>query len=76
MVKKLGLVLLALVALSGCMVESENRESEGDGRHFFYTDPDTGVMYLEYSGGYGCAITPMYNADGTLKVRRKDNGGE
>lgn len=75
MVKKLALILLAAMALTGCISGSENREYLGDGVHHIYTDPDTGVMYLEYSGD-GRAITPMYNADGTLKVKEKSDGSD
>lgn len=29
---------------------------------------DSKVMYLIVDSGYGCGITPLYNADGTLQV--------
>ena len=31
-------------------------------------DKETGVHYLLVSSSHGVAITPLYNADGTLKV--------
>lgn len=31
-------------------------------------DPETGVHYLLIIGAYGMTMTPMYNADGTLKT--------
>lgn len=31
-------------------------------------DKETGVHYLLVSSSYGVAITPLYNADGSLKV--------
>lgn len=33
-----------------------------------FVDPDTGVHYLYINGYQAIAITPMYNADGTLKT--------
>ena len=32
----------------------------------YYTDPDTGVCYLIYDGGYDGGITVRYNADGSI----------
>ena len=29
---------------------------------------DTGVMYYVFLGGYWSAMTPLYNADGTLQI--------
>lgn len=38
------------------------------GEHIFY-DNNTGVMYYQYSmASNNCGITPIYNADGTLKI--------
>lgn len=31
-----------------------------------FTDTETGVQYMFVKNGYGCVITPLYNADGTL----------
>lgn len=31
-------------------------------------DKETGVSYLLVSSNHGMAITPLYNADGTLKI--------
>lgn len=33
-----------------------------------FTDTETGVQYMYVKCGYGVAITPMYNADGTPYV--------
>lgn len=33
-----------------------------------YYDKDTKVMYMFVKSGYGAGLTPMYNADGTLKL--------
>lgn len=35
----------------------------------YYTDPDTGVCYLIYNGGYDGGITVRYNADGSIMVK-------
>lgn len=40
----------------------------------YYTDPDTGVCYLIYDGGYDGGITVRYNADGSIMV--KETNGE
>lgn len=31
-------------------------------------DSETGVCYMLTTSGYGCACTPLLNADGSLKV--------
>lgn len=33
-------------------------------------DNETGVCYMLVKYGYGTSITPMYNQNGTLKVKR------
>ncbi len=35
----------------------------------YYIDPDTGVCYLIYDGGYDGGITVRYNADGSIMVK-------
>lgn len=35
----------------------------------YYTDPETGVCYLIYDGGYEGGITVRYNADGSIMVK-------
>ena len=75
-VKVLAVFLCAALALgiTGCgsddnktesMVDKINMDSGG-----VIVDPDTGVMYFQarYDGG----ITPLYNADGTLRVYEGD----
>ena len=37
-------------------------------RHNLYYDSITGVIYMETYGVYVCSVTPLYNADGTLKI--------
>lgn len=72
--------ILLCVTLAGCSESSEGSiavsgkycnmvvvESVGNGR--ILQDTDTGVLYLwyKYNGNYGQTLTPLYNADGTLK---------
>nr|DAE33388.1 MAG TPA: protein of unknown function (DUF4969) [virus sp. ctQ5V6] len=70
--KVLAIFLCAALALgiAGCgsadnktesMVDKTNMDGGG-----VIVDPDTGVMY--YQARYDGGITPLYNADGTLRV--------
>jgi hypothetical protein len=36
-------------------------------------DKDTKVMYYMIVSGYKCGLTPIYNADGSVKVYEEDN---
>lgn len=81
--KKLICFIVAVVlclALAGCTDTSEGAtnmsskychmivvENTSDGR--ILQDSDTGVLYLWYKDNdiYGQTLTPLYNADGTMK---------
>ena len=74
--KVLAVFLCAVLALgiTGCgsadnktesMVDKINMDSFG-----VIVDPDTGVMY--YQARFDGGITPLYNADGTLRVYEGD----
>lgn len=79
--KKLICFIVAVVlclTLAGCTKEGDTVmsskychmvvvEKTSDGR--ILQDSDTGVLYLWYadSNMYGQTLTPLYNADGTLK---------
>lgn len=39
-----------------------------DGGSILFYDKSTKVMYLFIKHGYGAGLTPLYNADGTLKL--------
>ena len=39
-----------------------------NGFHYIYVDNETGVLYLSNTKG----LTPMYNADGTLKTAKQE----
>lgn len=46
-------------------------EDKTIGTHVGY-DRNTGVMYFVYITGYKCCITPIYNADGSLKLYEEE----
>ena len=80
------LSVLAIVLLTGCKGQAPadygNTEDYklpnitrivspwSDTGYNYLIDSDTGVVYLEYDGGYGRAITVMFNADGTLMTEK------
>ena len=73
--KVLAVFLCAVLALgiAGCGSADNKTESMVDKINMdsgVIVDPDTGVMYYQerFDGG----ITPLYNADGTLRVYEGD----
>ena len=80
------LSVLAIVLLTGCKGQAPadygNTEDYelpnvtrivspwSDTGYNYLIDNDTGVVYLEYDGGYGRAITVMFNADGTIMTEK------
>jgi len=67
------LLLIMASTLTGCVSAPSDMTYKGaDGEDhksintYYVQDPDTGVYYVIYSGGYGGGICPRYNADGTL----------
>ena len=80
------LSVLAIVLLTGCKGQAPadygNTEDYklpnvtrivspwSDTGYNYLIDNDTGVVYLEYDGGYGRALTVMFNADGTLMTEK------
>ena len=79
--KKLMLAaLLAAVMLTGCSNKKDfASENGGTGGCRYVVDNHTGVVYIEYNGGYHGGITVALNADGTpvtkeqLEAWRGDN---
>lgn len=83
-IKKFCLVLIAVIVLAfglcGCedkdvmeSLYSDNSLFEvvhSQGGRDVLVDKETGVMYLSI---VRCGTTPLYNADGSLKVWREDN---
>lgn len=77
-----ALSVLVIASLTGCkgqaQADYENTEDYklpnisriasqwNSGGYNYLLDKDTGVVYLEYTGGHGRAITVMFNADGTI----------
>lgn len=43
-----------------------------DGGSVLFYDKSTKVMYLFVKHGYGAGFTPLYNADGTLKLYEEE----
>ena len=74
--KVLAVFLCAVLALgiAGCGSndnKTESRVNKIDMDSFgVIVDPDTGVMY--YQARFDGGITPLYNADGTLRVYEGD----
>ena len=74
--KVLAVFLCAALALgiTGCGSDDNKTESMLDKINMdsfgVIVDPDTGVMY--YQARFDGGITPLYNADGTLRVYEGD----
>ena len=74
--KVLAVFLCAAIALgiAGCGSTDNKTESMVDKINMdgfgVIVDPDTGVMY--YQARFDGGITPLYNADGTLRVYEGD----
>ncbi len=69
------LVLGMIFMLCGCSADS-SQENEVIEKGFTYeienyTDPETGVCYLIYDGGYDGGITVRYNSDGSIMVKNQ-----
>ena len=84
--KRIFLLALAL-ALVACEGETPSEEIMSSEKRiirvyhdgvcsYIYVDTETGVEYFIYSPGYGAAICPMYNADGTLKINKNFGNNE
>lgn len=69
MIKKVLIVLTLLFCLTGC--ESNSKDSEDDYTILFYTDSETCVEYIKYTGAYKGGITPRFNANGSLKLNKE-----
>lgn len=62
------------IPLTGCTDNPSNSDTPSLGGMIrVYVDEATGVNYIRYSNGYGCAITPRYNSDGSLYVEEQNN---
>ena len=83
--KKLILAaVLATVMLTGCDNKDFSSENGVTGSYRYFVDNHTGVVYIEYNGGYRGGITVALNADGTPVTKEQfeawrgdnDGGGE
>ena len=75
----LFLCLICVLGLCACRNEGDRVSPsskyvdlevvENNGSAIIYVDRDTGVLYMWYEDNieYGQTMTPLYNADGTLK---------
>ena len=66
MIKKVLIILIVLLCLTGC--ESSSKDSENDYTIIFYTDSETCVEYIKYVNG---GIISRFNADGSLKLNKE-----
>ena len=71
--KKLIVILMVLCSLLvGCDTDFKEVEGNKTDDIQVYVDPETGVNYLIYDGGYDGGITVRYNADGSIMVTEKE----
>ena len=82
--RKLGIAIAFLLLLSGCDAATElatleemrfeviDLDKTGISGTKLLVDKETGVEYLIYRKGSASTITPLYNANGTLKVRESE----
>jgi hypothetical protein len=78
--KKMFLILTALIlaillfTFSGCESDGSGVGNLEDSYIDIWTDEETGVQYIVYSGVKKGGITPRLNADGTL-YKETEKGG-
>ena len=51
----------------------EERYDANHGTLSIMYDKDTKVMYYLITSGYKCGLTPIYNADGSVKIYDEEN---
>lgn len=75
--KKLIVILMAWCSLLvGCDTDFKKVEGNKTDDIQVYVDPETGVNYLIYDGGYDGGITVRYNADGSIMVTEKEGASD
>lgn len=52
------------------IIHKEGGQLRDDGYRQLMVDKETGVTYLLWKAGYGSAITPLLNADGTVVITK------
>ena len=76
--KKISLLIITIILLTGCGAEPINKKHETNDAYYiqdkhdfdFSVDKETCVEYIIFNGGYKGGITPRLNADGTLKLNK------
>lgn len=75
--KKLVVILMVWCSLLvGCDKDFKKIEGNKTDDIQVYVDPETGVNYLIYDGGYDGGITVRYNADGSIMVTKKEGASD
>lgn len=75
--KKILIIPLLLLLITGCTSKNEdnnydtNYQEINDNFIYYYTDEDTCVEYIVFSGYRKGGITPRLNADGTIKLNEE-----
>lgn len=52
------------------VIHKEGSQLKDSGFRQLLVDKETGVTYLLWKAGYGSAITPLLNKDGTPKITK------
>lgn len=52
------------------VIHKEGSQIKDEGFRQILVDKETGVTYLLWKAGYGSAITPLLNADGTPVITK------
>lgn len=52
------------------VIHKEGSQLKDEGFKQLLVDKETGVTYLLWKAGYGSAITPLYNEDGTFVITK------
>ena len=52
------------------VIHKEGSQLKDEGFRQILVDKETGVTYLTWKAGYGSAITPLLNADGTPVITK------
>ena len=81
--KKLVLLIVCLFMCAGCSSSGDNQTErfemilEEDNYNLLLeiiVDDETGIEYLIVRQSKGIGVTPLYNADGSVKIHERGNG--